>query len=140
MERRLRAGPWSNAGSIMSPNQTKEICLFVPDAQTGRFLFNAESLEALGINPVEAQQRGYPMKEQTAFADFISIDDCAQFFPWDRGLGDNIGVGPIPAAAPIPRHPESRQDRKRLQAKATTCRNPGRLDCPGFFFVAGQAD
>jgi hypothetical protein len=124
----------------MSPNQTKEICLFVPDAQTGRFLFNAESLESLGINPVEAQQRGYPMKEQTAFADFISIDDCAQFFPWDRGLGDNIGVGPIPAAAPIPRHPESRQDHKSLQAKATTCRNPERLDCPGFFFVAGQAD
>ena len=69
MERRLRAGPWSNAGSIMSPNQTKEICLFVPDAQTGRFLFNAEALEALGINPVEAQQRGYPMNEQTAFAE-----------------------------------------------------------------------
>jgi hypothetical protein len=91
----------------MSPNQTKEICLFVPDAQTGRFLFNAESLEALGINPVEAQQRGYPMKEQTAFADFISIDDCAQFFPWDRGLGDNIGVGPIPAAAPSPDTPRA---------------------------------
>ena len=117
----------------MSPNQTKEICLFVPDAQTGRFLFNAESLEALGINPVEAQQRGYPMKEQTAFADFISIDDCAQFFPWDRGLGDNIGVGPIPAAAPIPRHPESRQDRKRLQAKATTCRTLGGWIARGSF-------
>ena len=122
----------------MKSKLDEEICLFVRDAQTRRFLFNAESLEALGINPVEAQQRGYPMKERTAFADFIGIGDCAQFFPWDRGLGDNIGVGPIPAAAPIPRHPESRQDHKSLQAKATTCRNPGRLDCPGFFFCGGS--
>ena len=52
----------------MKPKLDEEICLFVRDGQTGRFLFNAEALEALGINPVEAQQRGYPMKEQTAFA------------------------------------------------------------------------
>jgi hypothetical protein len=53
----------------MKPKLGEEIFLFVRDAQTGRFLFNAEALEALGINPVEAQQRGYPMKEQTAFAE-----------------------------------------------------------------------
>ena len=44
----------------------EEICLFVRDEQSGRFLFNAKALQALGINPVEAQQRGYPLKEQDA--------------------------------------------------------------------------
>ena len=42
----------------------EEICLFVRDEQSGRFLFNAKALQASGINPVEAQQRGYPLKEQ----------------------------------------------------------------------------
>jgi hypothetical protein len=47
----------------------EEICLFVRDEQTGRLLFNAKALQALGINPVEAQQRGYPMKEQSALVE-----------------------------------------------------------------------
>ena len=47
----------------------EEICLFIRDERTGRFLFNAKALRALGINPVEAQQRGYPMKEQSALAE-----------------------------------------------------------------------
>jgi len=34
------------------------ISLFVRDEQTGRFILNAKALQALGINPVEAQQRG----------------------------------------------------------------------------------
>jgi hypothetical protein len=41
----------------------EEINLFVRDDQTGRLLFNAKALQALGINPVEAQQRGYAVKE-----------------------------------------------------------------------------
>ena len=45
-----------------------------------------------------------------------------------------IAVGPIPAAPPIPRHPESRRTIRAY--KATTCRDPGSLGCPGFFFVA----
>jgi hypothetical protein len=49
----------------------EEICLFVRDEQTGRLLFNAKALQALGINPVEAQQRGYPMKEQSAMAEAV---------------------------------------------------------------------
>ena len=44
----------------------EEICLFVRDEQTGRFQFNPKALLALGINPVEAQRRGYPLKEQSA--------------------------------------------------------------------------
>jgi len=40
----------------MKPKLDEEICLFVRDEQTGRFLFNAEALEleALRINPVSA--------------------------------------------------------------------------------------
>jgi hypothetical protein len=29
-----------------------------------------------------------------------------------------------------------RPDQKSLQTEATTCRSPGSVDCPGFFFVA----
>ena len=47
----------------------EEICPFVRDEQTGRFLFNAKALQALGINPVEARQRGYPTKEQPTMAE-----------------------------------------------------------------------
>jgi hypothetical protein len=47
----------------------EEICLFVRDEQTGCFLFNAKALQALGINPVEARQRGYPIKEQPTMAE-----------------------------------------------------------------------
>ena len=43
-------------------------------------------------------------------------------------------IGPTRAAfpSPEPRHP----DQKNLQAEATTCRDPGTVDCPGFLFVA----
>jgi Domain of unknown function (DUF4167) len=43
-------------------------------------------------------------------------------------------LGPTRAAAhpPTPRRP----DQKSLQAEATTYRDPGNVDCPGFFFVA----
>jgi hypothetical protein len=46
----------------MEGKSGEEICLLVRDEQTGRFLFNAMALQALGINPVEAMQRGYPLK------------------------------------------------------------------------------
>jgi hypothetical protein len=53
----------------MDRKSGEEIPLFVRDERTGRFLFNAEALKALGINPLEAQQRGYPMKGQPALAE-----------------------------------------------------------------------
>src|ERR1700733_14677297 len=37
-----------------------------------------------------------------------------------------------PASPDTPRRP----DRRSLQAEASTCRDPGCLDCPGFIFVA----
>ena len=42
----------------MERKSNEEICLFVRDEQTSRFLFNAKALQALGINPVEPEQRG----------------------------------------------------------------------------------
>ena len=52
----------------MKPKLDEEICLFLRDEQSGRFLFNPTALQALGINPTEARQCGYPMKEQSALA------------------------------------------------------------------------
>jgi hypothetical protein len=54
---------------MMERKSDEEICLFVRDEQTGRLLFNAKALQALGINPVEALQRGYPMTEQSALGE-----------------------------------------------------------------------
>jgi hypothetical protein len=56
---------------MMERKTDEEICLFVRDEQSGRFLFNANALRALGINPVEAQQRGYPLKEQAASVETV---------------------------------------------------------------------
>jgi hypothetical protein len=50
-------------GRRMARKPDEEICLFVRDEQTRRLLFNAKALQALGINPVEARQRGYPIEE-----------------------------------------------------------------------------
>jgi hypothetical protein len=64
-------------GEKVARDSNEEICLFVCDEQTGRFLFNAEALQALGIKPTEAQQRGYPTKAQSALgeaADEVGVD------------------------------------------------------------------
>jgi hypothetical protein len=53
----------------MKPKLDEEICLFVRDEQSGRFLFNPMALQILGINPAEARQRRYPIKEQCALAE-----------------------------------------------------------------------
>jgi hypothetical protein len=47
-----------------------EICLFVRDEQTRRFLFNVKALQALGINATKAQQHGYAIEEPSPLADF----------------------------------------------------------------------
>ena len=55
--------------SIMKPKSDEKICLFVRDEHSGHFLFNPMALQILGINPAEARQRGYPIKEQSALAE-----------------------------------------------------------------------
>ena len=56
-------------GEKVERKPDEEICLFVRDGQTRRFLFNVKALQALGINAVEARQRGYPIKEQPPMAE-----------------------------------------------------------------------
>jgi hypothetical protein len=53
----------------MERKSDEEISLFVRDGQTRRFLYNVRALQALGINPAEARERGYPMNERSDFAD-----------------------------------------------------------------------
>jgi hypothetical protein len=57
----------------MERQSDEQISLFVRDEQTGRFVFNAKALRALGINPLEAQQCGYHTKEQSALADATGL-------------------------------------------------------------------
>jgi hypothetical protein len=45
----------------MQENFDNQIALFVRDERTGRHAFNAQALRALGIDPAEAQDRGYPL-------------------------------------------------------------------------------
>ncbi len=47
----------------MERKSDEEISLFVRDEQTGHIHFNAKALHALGINPIQAQQCGYLLKE-----------------------------------------------------------------------------
>ena len=42
----------------MERNSDEEICLFIRDDETGRYMFNAEALKALGIDPSEMWERG----------------------------------------------------------------------------------
>ena len=36
---------------------------FIRDEKTGRYAFNAKALKASGVDPAEARERGYPLKE-----------------------------------------------------------------------------
>ena len=53
----------------METKSDEDICLFFRDERTRRILFNPQALQVLGINPVEAWQRGYPMQEQPAMVE-----------------------------------------------------------------------
>jgi hypothetical protein len=55
---------WREMGeSPMQKNPDNQIALFVRDERTGRHVFNAQALKALGIEPAEARDRGYPLKD-----------------------------------------------------------------------------
>jgi hypothetical protein len=41
-----------------------QIALFIRDETTGRYVFNAQALKALGIDPAEARDRGYSLKDE----------------------------------------------------------------------------
>ncbi len=53
----------------MQEKSNGEVRLFVRDQTTGRHTFNPDALMALGINPAEAQERGFeitPRREVVA--------------------------------------------------------------------------
>ena len=47
----------------MQENPDDQIVLFIRDETTGRHAFNAQALRVLGIEPAEARDRGYPLKD-----------------------------------------------------------------------------
>jgi hypothetical protein len=50
-------------GASMTEKSDEEVTLFIRDQMTGRYVFNAKALKALGVDPTEARERGYPLKE-----------------------------------------------------------------------------
>ena len=47
----------------MQQNPDDQIALFVRDETTGWRAFNVQALKALGVDPAEARDRGYPLKD-----------------------------------------------------------------------------
>ena len=47
----------------MPQKPDNQIALFIRDEKAGRYAFNAKALIALGLDPKEARERGYPLKE-----------------------------------------------------------------------------
>jgi hypothetical protein len=45
------------------PKSDNQVILFIRDERTGRYVFNAKALQALGVDPAEARERGYSLKE-----------------------------------------------------------------------------
>jgi hypothetical protein len=56
----------------MQPQLDNQIALFICDETTGRYVFNAQALKALGIDPVEARDRGYSLKDEREAATLSS--------------------------------------------------------------------
>jgi hypothetical protein len=42
------------------------VSLFVPHRASGRLVFNQKAIEALGLDPAELVQRGYPLDSEDA--------------------------------------------------------------------------
>ena len=55
----------------MEGKSSEEICLFLRDERTGRFLFNARAMQALGYDPTQMQERGYTLKEPPEARDTV---------------------------------------------------------------------
>ena len=58
----------------MEAKSGEEICLFVRDEQTGRFLFNVRAMLALGFDPAQMQDRGYLLKELPEAREAVSAN------------------------------------------------------------------
>ena len=47
----------------MPEKSSDQIGLFVRDEKTGRYVFNAKALQALGVDPANARDRGYLLEQ-----------------------------------------------------------------------------
>jgi hypothetical protein len=63
-----------------------QIALFVRDDKTGRNAFNAEALKALGVNPTDAYDRGYPLAGRIEISAEVSSLRTKNKRPRTRGL------------------------------------------------------
>jgi hypothetical protein len=55
----------------MQEKPNEQVRLFIRDQTTGRHMFNPEALRALGIDPAEAQERGFQITPRSeAVVDF----------------------------------------------------------------------
>ena len=52
-------------GIAMQQQFGNQIALFIRDETTGRYVFNAQALKALGIDPTAARDRGYSLKDES---------------------------------------------------------------------------
>jgi hypothetical protein len=53
----------------MDTKSAENICLFVRDQHTRRIVFNAKTLQVLGIDAIQARERGYLMEEQNTIVE-----------------------------------------------------------------------
>ena len=100
-----------------------------------RVYFGAEGVHVQARLEDAAQAGHHCATPEAAIAFAAVIKDCRASTLHENivRLGFEL-IGPIRAAFPSPE--PRRPDQKSLQAEATTCRDPGSVDCPGFFFVA----
>ena len=56
----------------MGKNLDEGIDLFVRDEQTGRLMFNATAMRALGIEPAQMRQCGYLLKDMPETAEMAT--------------------------------------------------------------------
>ena len=70
----ISGGDLSKREGWMEGKSGEEICLFVRDEQTGRFLFNATAMQTLGFDPAQMQERGYLLKEPPEAREAVSAN------------------------------------------------------------------
>jgi hypothetical protein len=63
----------------MQTEADTEVSLFVRDQATGRSVFNSKAIEALGLNPMELAQRGYPLDGQVASPAIVPRGSTAEY-------------------------------------------------------------
>lgn len=61
----------------MDRKTAEKISLFVRDEKTGRLLFNNRAVQALGLDPIQLQQSGFPVSGPRDAGAGTQIDQAA---------------------------------------------------------------